>query len=297
MTRIYILNGPDQGKGFDFDKETIYVGRSSDNDIQILDRTVSSKHLRIRREGEKYFLTDLNSQNGTFFNGNFLSPGIEMEVKERVPIMIGMSIICIGTGCREHLSSLIRDIPPDEATLSGERALFAERRSRTYQKRRELVYNVYEILMKEDLNEALEGVIDNIFSSLKKVERAVVAIADPETGTIRKIISKTKRPEHGTTPGYSREVVEKVLKEGKAVVISDTRSASAEENLAETLKLYRIESVMCVPLIGISKILGVLYVDSLSSPYGFRKEDLSLFYDLSRRTAMAIEYGWFTSKL
>ncbi|MBW2063862.1 MAG: FHA domain-containing protein [Deltaproteobacteria bacterium] len=291
------MNGPDQGKGFDFEKETIYVGRSSDNDIQILDRTVSLKHLRIRKEGERYFLTDLNSQNGTFFSGNFLSPGIELEVKEAVPIMIGMSIICIGIGCRHHLDSLIHDMPEDEEPHKGNSALFQERRHRTYQKRRELVYNIYEILMKEDINEALEGVIDNIFSFLKRVDRAVVAIADPETGTIKKIISKSRRQGYGPTLNYSREVVEKVFKEGKAVVISDTSNAGAEEDLAETLKLFRIESVMCVPLIGISKILGVLYVDSLSSPYGFRKEDLSLFYDLSRRTAMAIEYGWFTSKL
>jgi putative methionine-R-sulfoxide reductase with GAF domain len=53
---------------------------------------------------------------------------------------------------------------------------------------------------------------------------------------------------------------------------------------------------MCVPLVGTSKIIGVLYADSVNRPYGFRKEDLSLFYDLVRRTALAIEYGWFKSK-
>ncbi|MBW2028942.1 MAG: FHA domain-containing protein [Deltaproteobacteria bacterium] len=296
MTRIYILNGPDQGKVFDFEKDTIYVGRSSDNDLQILDRTVSLKHLRIKRTtGGRYLLTDLKSQNGTFFNGNFLSAGIDLEVREGVPIMIGMSIICIGQGCREHLSSFAGPSVL-EGALDGNKVIFEERRHGTDQKRRELIYRIYDVLMKEDIKEALEGVIDNIFHLLKRVDRAAIVVSDPEKEGLRKVIFKSRKPSDDAQPVYCSDIVDRVLEKGKAVVISDCR-AGVEEDLAETLRILRIESVMCVPLIGISKIIGAFYVDSLNKPYGFRKEDLSLFYDLSRRTAMAIEYGWFTSKL
>ena len=66
-----------------------------------------------------------------------------------------------------------------------------------------------------------------------------------------------------------------------------------EVELADTLKLLRIRSVMCVPLMGISQIIGALYVDSLNRPYGFRKEDLSLFVELCQRTVLAIENARF----
>lgn len=295
MTKIYILNGPDLGKAFSFEKDSVYVGRSSDNDLQIRDRTVSRRHLRIRKRHGKFFLTDLRSQNGTFFNGNFLSPGIELEVREGIPIMIGMSIICIGQGCLDQLASFIGLASAAEAMDQGVGIDATEKRKRPDQRRRELTYRINDILMNQDLKEALEEVLGNIFGLLNRVDRAVIVIADPETGSIGELIYKSKRPHDNVATVCCKEVVSRVLRTGKAVVISDCHG-DVEDELADTLRISRIGSVMCVPLIGASCITGVLYVDSLSRPYGFRKEDLSLFYDLGRRTALAIQYGWLRSR-
>ena len=55
------------------------------------------------------------------------------------------------------------------------------------------------------------------------------------------------------------------------------------------MKLMQIRSVMCVPLISRSKIRGVIYVDTVNEPNGFRKDDLSLLTALSSPTAVVIE--------
>jgi len=55
--------------------------------------------------------------------------------------------------------------------------------------------------------------------------------------------------------------------------------------------------VMCVPLMSKSKIRGAIYVDSVSKPYGFRKEDLSLLSALSSPAAIAIENATLYSNL
>ncbi len=55
------------------------------------------------------------------------------------------------------------------------------------------------------------------------------------------------------------------------------------------MKLMKIKSVMCVPLISRSKIRGVIYVDTVNEPNGFRKDDLSLLTALSSPTAVVIE--------
>jgi pSer/pThr/pTyr-binding forkhead associated (FHA) protein len=39
---------------------------------------------------------DLKSRSGTFYNGTYLSSGVERELEEGVPIAIGMSVISIG---------------------------------------------------------------------------------------------------------------------------------------------------------------------------------------------------------
>ncbi len=50
-------------------KET-RIGRRHEADLQLPDRSVSRIHARIYRVGNRYFLADLGSRNGTYANGN-----------------------------------------------------------------------------------------------------------------------------------------------------------------------------------------------------------------------------------
>ncbi len=52
-----------------FDKDTLSVGRARDNDIVIENLSVSRNHCRIKRQDGKFFLTDMNSANGSLVNG------------------------------------------------------------------------------------------------------------------------------------------------------------------------------------------------------------------------------------
>jgi pSer/pThr/pTyr-binding forkhead associated (FHA) protein len=110
MVKLYVLSGPRKGLSFDLKEGRTYIGRSSENDIQIEDRTVSRRHLRILKAGNTYYISDLRSRNGTFFNGNYLAPGIELEIKEGVPITIGMSVICFGEICKKHMLPFLDSI-------------------------------------------------------------------------------------------------------------------------------------------------------------------------------------------
>ena len=48
-------------------------------------------------------IEDLKSKNGTFVNGKQLKPGIIIEIKQGVPSVIGMSVLCLGKGCLEEV--------------------------------------------------------------------------------------------------------------------------------------------------------------------------------------------------
>src|SRR4030042_3824573 len=95
--KLFILVGKGQGESYRLmpGKEYI-VGRHSENDIRIDDRNVSRNHFKIQVIENKHFITDLGSKNGTFVEGRDLIPGIVTEVKEGVPIVIGMTILGIG---------------------------------------------------------------------------------------------------------------------------------------------------------------------------------------------------------
>ncbi len=68
MPELVIKLGDNIIQRYVVDKDLITLGRAKDNDIVIENLSVSRNHARIRRQGNSYVLTDLNSANGTFVN-------------------------------------------------------------------------------------------------------------------------------------------------------------------------------------------------------------------------------------
>ena len=295
MSKLYILNGPDSGQYYELEEGPTYIGRSPDNDIQIGDKTVSRKHLRILKKESKYYITDLQSRNGTFFSGNYLAPGLELEIKEGVPIAIGMSVICLGEACKEHMMPFLDSIGLTQEPAE-ETGVFEQNRDRTNQRKLQLLYSVSDVLSANlPIREALQKILDHIFDLLKRIDRGAFILLDPETREIREIVFRSTRPTDDPNRIFCRDVVNRVLEDAKPVAVSDAETE--EDEIADTLKVLRIESVLCVPLMSGSKIMGAVYMDSLERPYGFRGEDVSLFMDLGQRTAHAIEAAQLASEL
>jgi 3',5'-cyclic-nucleotide phosphodiesterase len=289
LHQFHIMSETDQRQTLEFEGDTIFVGRSPDNDIQIRDRYISRKHLKILRKGDKYFIEDLQSKNGTFVNANQIKPGIEFELKEGIPIVVGMSVICIGIECPEEMEVLMDSIelfmvPNQTDTFS------TQTRPKTLQTNMELIYNVTNVLTEPlPVDEILEKILNHIFDVFTRIERGVIILTDIETGEFTNVVSKCKEGIDDSSMMYSRAVVDRVIKEGQAVMILDDEGEAEANDLPDTLKLLKIKSVMCVPLMSKSKVRGVIYVDSFKTPNGFRKEDLSLFTALSNTVAVAIE--------
>jgi pSer/pThr/pTyr-binding forkhead associated (FHA) protein len=54
---------------WDIDDEPIVVGRSGQAKVSLKDEGLSRRHFLISRNGEDYFIKDLNSRNGTWVEG------------------------------------------------------------------------------------------------------------------------------------------------------------------------------------------------------------------------------------
>lgn len=289
LHQFHILSETDKRQTIEFEGDTIFVGRSPDNDIQIKDKYISRRHLKILRRGDKYFIEDLKSKNGTFVNANPIKPGVEFELKEGAPIVVGMSVICIGLDCPKKMEALMESV--DLFMLPNETdSFYAQTRPKTLQKNMELIYNVTNVLTESlPVDEILEKILNYILDVFKRVERAVIILTDIETGEFTNVVSKCREDSDESRMMYSPAVVDRVMREGTAVMILDDQGEAEADDLLDTLKLLKIQSVMCVPLLSKSKVRGVIYVDSVKTPNGFRKEDLSLFTALSSTVAVAIE--------
>jgi len=167
--------------------------------------------------------------------------------------------------------------------------MFQVHKERTNQKKLELFYRVAATLLKQSpLDEVLEEILDHILELLGRIDRGVFILFDPDTKIATKVISKSYDQCNESIPLYCGDVVERVIKNKRPVVVSNARSLQ-EDALTDTLKTLNIESVICLPLISGSRIMGAMYFDSRRRLYGFSRDDVLLFKNLSRRIVGALE--------
>ena len=109
-----VMKKENKTQHYSIDSDIVTIGRSSENDIQISDKFISREHLRIRQKGDKFFLKDLGSENGTFVNGIQIPLGVNIEVAKGTAIITGMSVICLGEGDSGNAFAFLESIGPGE---------------------------------------------------------------------------------------------------------------------------------------------------------------------------------------
>lgn len=134
--QLVVVDGPTRGKKISLNKDVTKVGKRENNDLIIVDKTVSRNHLEIEYTSDSFMLRDLGSTNGTFLNGSrvkeaYLSPGdlikvgnstlefvafdekikIEPSEKEEYGLMVGKS------RKMRQIFSILEKISPTHATV------------------------------------------------------------------------------------------------------------------------------------------------------------------------------------
>ncbi|MBW2000668.1 MAG: FHA domain-containing protein, partial [Deltaproteobacteria bacterium] len=236
MIKLYVMDETGEGQSFDLERDTVYVGRGSGNDIRIKDRAVSRKHLKIIKKGGGFFIVDLESRNGTFVNGEQIGSGVEVEVKEGVPIVIGMSVLCLGKTCLEEIMPFLDSLGEDAELIVADRPM-------TPVKNMELINRVSEVLTKSSsIYEILEKILDEIMEVLRRIDRGVIILFDEDTGKISDVITKTKDSHDSTMRLYSRAVVDRVKTEGKPVMLRDALKEN-KDGVSDSMKMMNVRSV------------------------------------------------------
>jgi len=251
------MNGPDKGRCFEVDEEEIFVGRAPDNEIPVKDKSVSRKHLKIVKRDERYYVTDLGSKNGTYIDGKRITSGKEYQVREGMPIAAGKTFMSVGKAYPEDVLAVLDSMDLFKE-LDKEGKIEVEDRPMTSKANMDLIYKVSNVLMQSlNLQEVMERILHYILELLKRVDRGVIILIDQETGKASEVISIIKSTKDDCKTAYSRTIVERVIKEKTPVSMLDTLEEK-EINLSESIKVAGIRSIMCVPLISRSKVMGSL---------------------------------------
>jgi len=296
MSVLYVINGPLSGHSFDIDQEETFLGRGPENQIQIVEPSVSRTHAKVIKRGERHFIEDLESQNGTYLNGHPIGPGFQLEMKEGDFLAVGNILMSLGPPYAEdgmvtqYSISLLEQ--PEE---TSDDALYRDRRT-TDRDKLEKIYEISTLLMQSlEIGEIAQKMVDSVFSCLKGIDGAALLLLDQETGEYEQIAATSRDGMEKFQMTYSRTIVHRVLGDRKAIMMSDT-SLEQEGDLSQSMIRLQIKSLMCAPLISKSQVFGVIYVHSTRMPFGFTRSDLSLLTALTTPAALAIENALLYAK-
>lgn len=292
MNKLYVIDGPHRGNSFALNDGITTIGRSHDNDICLSEIGVSLHHAKLVKKQGKIFILDVSSFQGVFIDGQKIEAGMEVEIRKGNRFVVGNSVLSLqkqGTG-----ENLAQAYPTEtqKTPFDTSESLVEKHESRDYAPTVGLLLRISNIFAKsQDIRDLFQEVIDQIMDLLIRINRGAILLLDEDTGQLEEVVSKTRiGPKAGPLPkmNYSRTVVDRVMEEGEPVMMPNT-SLADEADLSESMQVMNVMSVMCVPLKVEGETRGIIYVDSIELPYGFRKEDLQLLGGLADTAAVAIQ--------
>ena len=274
-------------------RSRLLVGRTGDCDLPVDDPAASRHHLEIVRKGDSFIWRDLNSTNGTLYNGK---PARGGELRDGDCLQIGETILLFET----HPCS---DSPNEEENIVEKTVLDFDARPKLppdQSKACDLLKAVYTVTNEIATNYEPCRLVDEILSTtIKAVEaqRGAVFFGDtekaellpcPVCGHVHMIKDgKLSYADSGEIK-ISRSVAVHVLKDGESVLYCDS-GAAGDSTPSESIQALNLRSIICVPLRGKFGILGVLYIDTDRPERRYTNEDLLLCTAVGNSAGLALE--------
>ena len=259
------------------------IGRLPENDIVLIDETISRHHAELILKHGDYILKDLGTRNGTWVNGERIK---EIKLKDGDELKIGTITLSFLSSAKPSViyearedwlnnpSTMIRPPSVSWAPVSEHKKL-------------EIVYNISQAISSIfDLKELMEKVAGLVLEVIK-ADRFLLMLRDEKTGEIvpQMAIGKDKRE---VEICISQTMVRRVTGEGVSVLVRNT-AEDVRFREAQSLILKNIRSILCAPLLSKEGILGLIYVDSHKEMVSFSEDELELFTAIGNQVAVAFK--------
>jgi transcriptional regulator with GAF, ATPase, and Fis domain len=278
--RLIVVSGPLKGTVRALNGGPLSLGRDSTNQLSLEDRAVSRKHCTVSQiAGGEFEIADLDSHNGTWVNGATITHSL-LQHGDR--IRVGSCEFVFRTRAEED-GDLLQPLA-GAARGSGLKTMVLDERSGLPRDASGLGR------MARDLAAFFK--IANVINSTRDLERLqqelMVQIAEvipAELGVIVLLANLDDEP--ASICRWSRKAGAKA----EAAI----RDELVRQAIWERSAIYtaagegpaNAENILCVPLVGVEKILGVIYLTSASRPFG--EDHVHFLSSVSRIAAVTLE--------
>lgn len=87
------------------EKDEVVAGRDEECDLTLANRQISRHHIRFFKQGDVYFVQDLDSKNGTWVNGLPLKGTRELRDGDEIHVALVIRMRFIGSGATSPLTT------------------------------------------------------------------------------------------------------------------------------------------------------------------------------------------------
>jgi signal transduction histidine kinase len=297
MLVLQVLQGADRGRKFVLPEgEPQLIGRSSES-LPITDSTVSRRHAELTPDGDRWFLRDLESANGTFVNGHRITARTELEPGDQVrcgstlllftlaadqkkesPVRVmegeAFDVTVVGTVSANEESMVLAAPDPIKAAIDHLRVIY------------DLTALTASTLDQDDL---LNKVMDLVFEEFSP-DRGFILLMDrtdaaPDLAAVR-YRERPKTTDEGRIP-VSRTIVQQTLEQGEGLLSTNAMNDLRFES-GDSVRDYGIRSAICVPIKTGQQTFGVIHIDSQLANFTFTDAQLLLLNAIGQHTGLAI---------
>jgi len=311
MASLFVIQGRDQGKRFEFRDPVIALGRDAQNTIQLHDGEVSRHHAEIRADDAGYSLIDLNSSNGCFINNQqvtqqVLRSGDRLQLGRTLMIFTDvddasaqlLEEVDIVSRRQESPSRILKTVSHDEGSriLTPGEIVESPWLARARSNLQVMYHTALAVSHTLDIDQLSQRILELIFEWVE-ADRGCLMLVDAETDAL---VPKARRNRRGLLSDdkmeISRTILDYVLQQREGVLTSDAREDQRWDAAGSIVKLG-VREAICVPMQGRYGIVGVIYVDTYTPPgrfiqrhaNKFNEEHLKLMIAIGHQAALAVE--------
>ncbi len=312
MLRLHIV--PAEGPPFEHEVrgDSLVIGRAAGSDLALADPFLSRQHSRFFRRGERWFVEDLGSRNGTQVNGHPVHDPTEVAPGDAVRIS-GSTLTIVapgaGPGVAEAAAAGVveassppgvpdgtvflrrlsaADLLAQQGAVPVASAAHGAEALRHYAERLKLLNEVHQALGRSlTLDALLELILDRVFDHLRP-EQGVIFLKRPD-GELVRAASRADEPGQAESVELlgSRSLAREVADKGAAALVLD---AQTDVRLAgaESIMISGVRSLLAAPLLERETTLGMIVLGSKVAVRQFNEEDLDLLVSVASVAALYI---------
>ena len=304
----------------------LVVGRAPSSDIAIFDGTVSRRHAELQVDESGVRVRDLGSSNGTFHNGERIEDGAPVALAPGDTITFGKVAFKVqpvtppapyapaavpdGNGVANvevrASATIVRQLPvrdsqvalaalgssdPRISTAPNAVATLGEDKSE--QKLATLLEVSKGLGKSVDIDALLEKIVRYAYQILE-VDRVAILLCE-DGGELTPKIARDKRG--SAQPRAVPQSIARKVVEDKVAILSDNAGEDTRFG-GKSILMQQIRSAICCPLIGSEdRVLGVLYVDNVTTTHRFSEHDLEYLIAFAGIAAAGIENQQFAQRI